>query len=361
MKLFKTHHFVILLLLPLLTIANTGKPTGKHTKEKTIQKEFKVLPSTRLEVWNKYGNVGISTWDNDKIVIEAHVIVNGNNEQNLTTALKEILLDFSADDNKKKVKVETKGLADIKLHKEIHYQIRVPRTCPLWITNHYGNVIIDDTDANVDIGVAYGSLIAGKLNGINSIAISYSQNTKIKFARTMTAYIYYADFKVEESRQLHIKKMQSSNISIGKIWSLTYLDCNYGTLEVDSITNGINGSSDYLITNIKSITGDLPIIMNAKYGSINIDKWNNKNVAFDLYGTRLTLGYSDTIPFDLGLNVKGCIIPTTVGALPKTVQDNLIMLSEKEYLGYHLKKKSERKLNIKIAKGILRFNKIENQ
>lgn len=360
MKLFKTNLLVLLLLFPLLTFANTGKRTGKHTKEKTIHKEFTVLPTTKLEIWNSHGNIDISTWDGDKISIDAHIIVNGNNEQNLTNALKEIQLNFTADDNKKKVKAETKGLGNIKLHKEIHYQIRVPRTCPLWITNHYGNVIIDETDANVDIGVAYGSVIAGKLNGINSVAISYSQNTKIKFARTMTAYVYFADFKVEESRQLHIKKMQSSNISIGEIWSLTFTDCNYGTLEVDSITNGINGSSEYLTTNIKSIKGDLPIIMNAKYGSINIGNWDNLYANFDLYGTRLSLGYSDKIPFDVDLNVKGCIISTTVGALPKTVQGNLITISDKEYSGYHIKKHSGRKLNIKIAKGILRFNKVEN-
>jgi len=360
MKLFKTNLFAILLFLPLLTIANTGKPTGKHTKEKTIQKEFKVLPSTILEVWNKYGNVDISTWDSDKIAIEAHVIVNGNNEQNLTTALKEIQLDFSDDYNKKKVKVETKGLEEIKLHKEIHYQIKVPKTCPLFVSNSYGNIIIDETDASVDFGVAYGSVIAGKLNGKSTLAISYSQKSKIKYARNLTVFTFFADLKIDESMDLFLKKMQSSNVSIGEVWSLTYSNCNYGTLEIDSILWGGYGNGDYLTVNIKSITGRLPMTFDAKYGSINIEKWDNKNTAFDVYGTRLTLGYSNNTPFKLDLNVKGCIIPTTINALPQDVQDNLIEKSIKEYSGYHLKPDTDRKLKITITKGILRFNNVEN-
>jgi len=361
MKLFKTNLIVILLLLPLLTIANTGKRTGKHTKEKRIHKEFTVLPTTKLEVWNNYGNINISTWDGDTIIIDSQIIVNGNDEQSIITALKGIYLNFNADDNKKKVKVETRGYKEIKLHKEIHYQIKVPKTCPLFVSNSYGNIIIDETNANVDFGVAYGSVIAGKLNGKTSLAISYSQKTKIEYAKTLTTLAYFADLKIEESKILRIKKMQSSNISIGKVGSLAYNNCNYGTLEIDSIMNSIAGYSEYLTIDIKSITGCLPILLDAKYGSINIDKWDNPKVNFDLYGTRLTLGYSDKTPFDLDLNVKGCIIRTTIGALPKTVQSNLITLSEKEYSGYHIKKKSKRKLKIKIAKGILRFNKIENR
>jgi len=359
MKLFKTNIVVILLLLPILSFANSGNRTGKHTKEKSVHKEFTVLPTTKLEIWNSYGNVDISTWDGDKISVDAQIIVNGNNEQHISSALKQIFIDFTADGNKKKVKIETKGFKYIKQHKEIHYQIKVPKTCPLKVYNNYGNIIIDETDANVEFIASYGSVIADKLKGISYITVSYSQNTKIKFVRTMTAYIYFADFKVEESKQIHINKMQSSNVTIDDIWSLTFSDCDYGTIEVGTIRNGVMGWSEYSTINIKSITGFLPLGFYTKYGSINIEHWDNKNVEFDLYGTRLSLGHTNKTPFDLNLKVKGCIIPTTLESLPKNIQDNLITISEKEYAGYHIKKQSGRKLDIKIAKGILKFKKLD--
>lgn len=361
MKLFKNKIVVILLLLPLLTIANTGKRTGKHTKEKTIHEEFTVNKNTKLEIWNNYGNVDITTWEGNSIIVDTQIIVNGNNEQNVTAALKQIYLDFNSDDSKKSVKVETKGLEEIKQHKEIHYQIKVPKTCPLLIINSYGNIIINETDANVNLTVSYGNVLAGKLNGESSVWISYSQKTKIKLAKNLTISTFFSDLKIDEAEELFIKKMQSSNVSIGEVWSLTYSNCNYGTLDIDSILWGGYGNGDYLTVNIKSITGRLPMTFNAKYGSINIGKWDNKNTAFDVYGTRLSLGYSNEIPFDINLNVKGCIIPTTVRALPKTVQDNLTTISEKEYSGYHIKKETGRKLSIKITKGILRFNNVDNQ
>jgi len=364
MKLFKRCCFAILLLLPLLTIANTGKRTGKHTKEKTIHKEYTVLPNTELVVWNSYGNIDIITWDKDKISVDIQIIVNGNNEKKVNDALKQIHIDSNIKSNKKKLLFETKGLHEMKEHKEIHYQIRVPKTSKLGIYNQYGNITINETDGDVFLSAGYGSVIAGRLNSLSSIiSTSYSQGSSVDFAKVLVLSSYYADFKIEKADNFKICVMQSSNITAGTIGNLIYEDCNYGTLNIGSVVWGIKGESEYLTTNIGEIKKhkrNLPVNIKAKYGSLNIKKWDVKNANFDVYGTRLSLGYSDEIPFDLNLNVKGCIISTTIGALPKTVQDNLITISEKEYSGYHIKKHSNRKLNIKIAKGTLRFNKVEN-
>ena len=82
---------------------------------------------------------------------------------------------MNIDDNKKKLKVMTKGVFDTKLHKEIHYQIKVPKINSITVSNYYGDIIIDETDADVNLGAAYGSIIANKLNG-ELATKSFSQN-----------------------------------------------------------------------------------------------------------------------------------------------------------------------------------------
>ena len=59
-----TLHFrllTLLLVLPLLTFANGWN--GKHTKEKTIHKEYNVSANATLKVNNSYGNLDITTWN----------------------------------------------------------------------------------------------------------------------------------------------------------------------------------------------------------------------------------------------------------------------------------------------------------
>lgn len=355
MKQFKLI-YSLLLMLPFLTVANNSKPSGKHTKEKTIQKEFVVNDNTALELYNGYGNVDITTWDGDQIIIEAQILVNGDDEQTVLRDLKKIDVKFYLNKDRKKLKVNTIGFADIKLHKEVHYSIKAPRTMPLFIYNSYGNVIIDETDAHVSLYASYGSVIAGKLNYKAKIGLSYSQDTKIEYAEKLIVSSSFADFKIKDAKVIDITHLQSSNATIDQVANLLYSECVYGTLNVGKVTSVIDGESEYLTTTIEESSGEYPLKIKSKYGSTTIKKWSNKSVDLDIYGTRLTMGYTKEVPFDLDLNVKGCIIQTTVGALPKSVKDNLIEKSIKEYKGYHMKSNSGRNLNIKIAKGILRFN-----
>ena len=357
MKIIQFKLIAILVFIPFLVLASHTNPIGKHTKEKSIHKEYEVSAKTKVEIWNMYGNVNVTTWEGDKIVVDIQVSVNGDDLNLVSLGLNKIDFDISADDSMKKVSFTTKGYEDIDIYKEINYQIKMPKNNSLSIMNFYGDVIINEIDADVNIATSYGNVIAGKLNGASVIGLGYSQKSSIAFAENLELYAHFSEVKVDKANRFVIKEMKSSNISAGDIMHMNYEECEYGSLDIGK-TKTLRGDGDYLTVNVKEVEGDFPIVIKAKYGSLNIDKWNNTNANFDIYGTRLTLGYSNTIPFDLNLIVKGCIIPTTVGALPKTVQSNLIEHSEKEYSGFHLNKNSGRQLNIKIVKGILRFNEV---
>ena len=85
-----------MLLAAFLTIAITGiglanDLKGKHTREKTIKKEYTVNPNALLKINNSYGNLILSSWNEDRIVIEVHITVNGNKESNVEQKLDEII------------------------------------------------------------------------------------------------------------------------------------------------------------------------------------------------------------------------------------------------------------------------------
>ena len=84
--LFK-YALVLCLTIPLATMANDEQSKGKYNKEKTINKEFDVNPTDLLKVKNRYGNVTISSWDEDRIVMEIKIKVSGNNEDKVQKKL----------------------------------------------------------------------------------------------------------------------------------------------------------------------------------------------------------------------------------------------------------------------------------
>jgi len=97
MKTLLFKYFVFLVFAsPGIIYGNHSKFKGKHTKEKTIKKEFVVNADALLKVNNNYGNLNITSWNENKVVIEVHIKTNGNNEEKVQQKLNEITVDFEA-------------------------------------------------------------------------------------------------------------------------------------------------------------------------------------------------------------------------------------------------------------------------
>ena len=64
--------------IPLNLWAHDGKLKGKYTKEKTIKKEYQVNADALLKVNNSYGNLNITSWSENRVLIEVHIKTNGN-------------------------------------------------------------------------------------------------------------------------------------------------------------------------------------------------------------------------------------------------------------------------------------------
>ena len=92
----KTKLILVLLAFPLFVMANNHpKYKGRYTKEKKITKEYPVNPDARLKIDNSYGNVNVSSWNQNTIVIEVLVKTNGNDEDEVQEKLDEINVNFS--------------------------------------------------------------------------------------------------------------------------------------------------------------------------------------------------------------------------------------------------------------------------
>ncbi len=75
----------ILLFVPLFIFANDDN--GRYKKTKTINKEYNVNTDALLKINNRYGNVDITSWNENRIVFEIEITVSGNNEDRVENKL----------------------------------------------------------------------------------------------------------------------------------------------------------------------------------------------------------------------------------------------------------------------------------
>ena len=85
---------ILFLVCPVVLLAHDGKLKGRYTKEKTIKKEFNVNTDALLKVSNSYGTLNITSWNENRILIEVHIKTNGNNEEKVQKKLDQITVDF---------------------------------------------------------------------------------------------------------------------------------------------------------------------------------------------------------------------------------------------------------------------------
>jgi hypothetical protein len=64
---------LLLLLIPSVVIANNDLDKKKHEKSKSISKSFDVNSDATLKISNKYGDVNVTSWNQNRIEIDVKI------------------------------------------------------------------------------------------------------------------------------------------------------------------------------------------------------------------------------------------------------------------------------------------------
>lgn len=357
--LFKVS-LLVLLAAPLAVFGNNGKLQGKYVKEKTIEKEYDVNATALLKVNNSYGTLSLSSWNEDRVVIEVHIKTSGNNEDKVQERLDQITVDFEA--NRDMVSAKTKfgqknsnwwkwGKKN-KVSMQVNYTIKLPVKNSVHLSNDYGAIELDRIDGHAKISCDYGRLEIGELRGRNNeLRFDYTSKSTIDYVNSAKIMADYSGFTIGKSKDLHINA-DYTNAVIESMENLEY-SSDYGSLEVKEVNNVI-GSGDYINVKLGTVHGNVDI--NADYGSVKIDNMaadaGNVNIQTDYTGIRV--GYDPGYNFDFEISaeyagVKG-IDDFELGV--SRVKD-----SDRYYAGYHGQANSGNLIRITSEYGGITFSK----
>jgi hypothetical protein len=361
MKIQLYKYAILLVFLLPFNLKATNGFDGKHTKEKTIKKEFTVNSDALLKVSNSYGNLNITSWNENRVVIEVHITVNGNNEEKVSSKLNEIRIAFEG----------TSGLVSARtifnenksgwnwgwgnnssVNMQIDYNIKVPIKNNIHLNNDYGSIILDRIDGHAKISCDYGRLEIGELHGRNNeLNFDYTSKSTIGYIKSGRIKADYSGFTIDKAEDLDIN-CDYTNGTITKMQNLTYHN-SYGKIEVNDVNN-IDGNGDYINVKLGTVHGNVNIT--SDYGGIQIanmaEDANNLNIRSDYTGVKI--GYSPEYHFNFEINTEYAGVS---GKDDFEIKISKEESSEKYYKGYYGTSSSPNMVNITSDYGGISFTK----
>ncbi len=350
---------LILAIVPFAITAGTGKMGGKYSKEKTIKKEFNVNADAIFKVKNSYGNLNVTSWNENRIVIEVHIKTNGNNEEKVSERLQEIDVDFEATNSlvsaitrfgNRNNSWGWKWGKRNNVNVQVNYTIKVPVKNNVTLSNDYGNIYLDRIDGHAKINCDYGKIDIGELRGRNNeLRFDYTSRSTFEYINSAEIIADYSGFTVEKAGNLTIRA-DYTNAVIKEMENLDYAS-DYGSIEVGEVQN-VNGNGDYIGVKLGKVHGNVSVT--SDYGSLKISEVasdaGNINIKTDYTGIKI--GYSPTYYFDFEIYAEYAGVS---GKDDFEISISKEKSSEKYYKGYYGKKNSGNSVNINSEYGGITF------
>ena len=258
-------HYALILALALFAGFTTRAAEDEYSKK--IHKEYNTNEETHLDLTNKYGDVEITNWDKNSLVIDVKITVDHRSEEKAKELLEHITVEFNQSGNT--IEVETN--IDDNFNKSgwffnfdsdnkkfsIDYEIKMPKSIQLTLENKYGDVFIDEIAGHADITVKYGNLKANKILRDNTKPLSH-------------IYLAYSDGTIEEANWLKMT-LKYSKMEIDKSIALMAVT-KYSKLYTTE-TSSIVAESKYDHYYLGEIEN---LVVESKYTDYKIDQLNKK-------------------------------------------------------------------------------------
>lgn len=304
-------------MLVILTAALLSFQLSAQEVSKDYHKEFNGDKNTTLDLSNKYGDVTITGWDKNQIVIDVKVIVRHPDKSKAEKYLNQINVNFSESNNIVTVKTVIEdnfnftGWGSNREFK-INYTVKMPFASNLTLANRYGNTDIDELWGLVNLDIKYGGIEIDKLKRgnekpLNRITIAYGKGN-IGEAGWLDIYSRTSTLTIEKSQALLIDS-KSSKLKIGETSSIVG-EAKYDTYVIDKINNLVL-STGYTNVNVNTLVRKLSF--EGSYGSLNVDQipagFESLDVEVRYSGARLGISESASYKLDAQSSYGGIKYP----------------------------------------------------
>ncbi len=298
---------------------------------KQVTRSFALKKDTRIEIENRYGNVIINKWDKDVFDLKVSIEAKGSSDSKSQKILDAISIDIND-------KIAT-GLLSVNTEIDqingnssfsINYEINIPGSNPMKLTNSFGNVFMGSYDGDLELTVKYGQLMAEDLDNANIRVEFSSAKCEIETLKAGALDIRYSKMEIEDMGDVDIAS-QFSELEIETAGDVK-LDGRYGKFEIEKVKS-LTGELQFSGLDIEKL--EESIQLETKHGNgINLEKVSRQFKKIDINGQfssiniNMESGAEASLEFELqfgNLRANGSGINFN-----KVIKDN----TSSEYEGY---------------------------
>lgn len=332
-----TSSIIIALFLSTLVGYSNNIDKGKHKKTRTIKKEFSVSKDNTLNIDNRYGDLTITTWNENTINIEVTITVSSDNEEYAEKKFNAIDVEFRQDNNTvfaKTIINKTKSVwsffgGNTSVNTKIDYVVKMPVSNNVDLDNDYGSIYLDRLEGICKIDCDYGGLNIGELhNKMNTINMDYGRSSSIDFINNADINTDYSKLAIEKANTIDLNA-DYSQLEITEVEKIVYSN-DYGSLKINE-ADEISGNGDYLTLKVYELTDLFDV--SSDYGSIKIYKLVNdfNKVIVDGEFTSVKIGVSNDASFNFEAQTSYAGIDFEDLDVDFTLKED--KMSSKKYMG----------------------------
>lgn len=252
MKQLTFRSFIVLLIFSLgndnvfATANATSIPTHIAIKKeftKTIKEEFDISSDGKVTIINKYGEVNINTWENNKVKIDVVITVHARNQEVANEVFERLQVKMA--NGSSYVRAETEIGSKSNGWKSwwgssnnddysIDYEIYMPKTNNLDLHNKYGNSHISAIGGEVSAEIKYGNIRLEEVGGSLDMTLGYGNGTVIK-SNDVEIELKYGKVRLKDARDVDIQS-KHSKVFIDQAKDIKSLS-KYDTYEIGTVNH----------------------------------------------------------------------------------------------------------------------------
>jgi len=322
--------FNIVAILCAVNLHNSLAGSASYAKdyEKVIRKEFAIVESGEVIIKNRYGKVNVNTTGGNEVVIEVTIKVDKGNEDDAQEFFDKVIINFNNSRSEVSARTEigkqkksswTSWLNPKNWNNSnnysVNYEVWMPATCKLDLTNKYGDIAVGDIENDVRLELKYGDGILEDIDGDLELDLGYG-DIKLGAVNDVELDIKYGEFKCKSSRDVDCDS-KYSKIHINKARKLVS-DTGYDDFFLGEIETLINEGhyDDFVIEYVDQINFDSKYsdyvieemgsggVFNSNYGDLNVKKVNGLSRGLDIEGSYSDVLLRMNIPFNINLDSK---------------------------------------------------------
>ena len=231
---------------------------------KQVNRTFTLKPTTEVSVSNKFGNIIIHRWDKNTMEMKVNISVDSKSVSNTQAVLDAIDVKITDRISSGQLYIETL-IPESKTQKSsysINYEINMPGTNKLILSNQFGNVIMGSHTGDLDLSVKFGQLIAEDLKKAR-IQVEFSNaKCEIESVEAGSVELKYSKMMIGDCGNIGVSS-QFSDIEINKAGTID-MDARYGKVAIYQV-GVLTGSIQFAGLSISKLTES--VRLDAKHGN----------------------------------------------------------------------------------------------